>query len=61
MNWEFGKILTSKIETNCISLTCKQLLEKKTLNGKILMNCKEFIKFVNISPVKILCHMVLSF
>ena len=30
----FRKKLTSKILTICISLTCKQLLEKKTLNGK---------------------------
>ena len=34
--------------------------EEKPLNGKILTNCKKFIKFVNISPaVKILRHAVL--
>ena len=41
--------MTSKFLMNRISLTCKQL-EKKTLNGKILTNCKEFVKFVNIFP-----------
>ena len=32
----------------------------KILIGKILRNCWKFVKFVNIFPVKILCHTVLN-
>ena len=36
------------------------VIGKKTLNGKILTNCKSFVKFINIFPVKIFCRMVVK-
>ena len=33
-----------------------QKLLKEILNGKLLTNCLQFVTFVNIFPIKILCH-----